>query len=108
MSGSRESPSALGFRLILIGLLLSIIGFVITTIGTANEIIGSPSPSTGIVIFIGPIPIVIGSGPQGPILIITGLIIAALMILLTTLFLRSRRIRPRIEPMPEGGNRSNG
>lgn len=102
MSGSRGSPSVLGFRLILIGFLLSFIGFMLTTIGTVSQIPESPSPSTGIVIFIGPIPIIIGSGPQGPTLVIAGLIIAALMILLTTLFLRSRRIPPRTWPVPEG------
>lgn len=98
MSGSRESHTALGSRLILIGLSLILIGFVITTIGTVNQIPGPPSTSTGIVIFIGPIPIVIGSGPQGPILIVAGLIIAALMILLTIISLRLRRIPPRAEP----------
>jgi len=99
MSGSRESHTALGSRLILIGLSLIFIGFVITTIGTVNQIPGSPSTSTGIVIFIGPIPIVIGSGPQGSILMVAGLIIAALMILLTIISLRSRRIPPRAEPV---------
>jgi len=101
MSGSRESPSDLGSRLIVIGLLLSFIGFVMMTIGTANQISSSASSSTGIVIFIGPIPIIIGSGPQGPILIIAGLIIAAMMILLTILSLGSRRTLQRTEPVPE-------
>lgn len=109
MSVSREGLSVLGWRLIIIGFLLSFIGFTLIAIGSLNGIPGPPPPSasTGLVIFIGPIPIVIGSGPQGPILIIAGLLIAALMVLLTALSLRSRRIPPRIEQEPEGSDRIN-
>jgi len=103
MSTSREILSGLGPRLIFIGFLLSFIGFILITIESLNQIPGSSSlsTSTGIVIFIGPIPIVIGSGPQGPILIIAALIIAALMILLTTLLIRSRCFPQRIEQEPD-------
>ena len=109
MSASHEGLSALGFRIILIGLLLSSVGFALITMASLIQIPGStpPSPSSGIVIFIGPIPIVIGSGPQGPILIIAGLLITALMVLLTALSLRSRGIPQRVEREPEGGDGSN-
>mgnify|MGYP006272057487 FL=1 len=107
MSEFNESTSVLGLRLIIVGFLLSVIGFALVAIGAASQIPGPPSPSAGIVIFIGPIPIVIGSGPQGPILVIAGLIIAALMILLTALLLRSRPTLPRTEP-PEGSERADG
>jgi uncharacterized membrane protein len=103
MSASREGLSVLGLRLIFIGFLLSFVGFALITMASLIQIPGSPppSPSSSIVIFIGPIPIVIGSGPQGPILIIAGLLIAALMVLLTALSLRSRGIPPRMEREPE-------
>ena len=107
MSGFTESHSVLGSGLIIVGFLLSLMGFALIAIGVASQIPGPPSPSTGIVIFIGPIPIVIGSGPQGPILVIAGLIIAALMILLTALLLRSRPTLPRTGP-PEGSERADG
>ena len=106
MSASREGLSALAFRLILIGILLSLTGFILIAVASLIQIPGSPPPaaSSGIVIFIGPIPIVFGSGPQGPPLIIAGLLITALMVLFTALSLRSRRIPPEIEPGPEGGD----
>jgi uncharacterized membrane protein len=100
LSASHGDLSVLGFRLIVIGFLLSFIGFVLITIGSLEQMPGftpTTSASTGIVIFIGPFPLIIGSGPQGPLLIIAGLIIVALMILLTVLIFRERVIRSWIK-----------
>lgn len=64
---------AAGFGIIIVGMLL---------IGAASAFSGSGSTSTGIVIFIGPFPIVIGSGPDAAWLILIGLIIAAISVVL--------------------------
>jgi LPXTG-motif cell wall-anchored protein len=60
---------AAGFGIIMVGMLL---------IGASSALSGSGSTSTGIVIFIGPFPIVFGSGPDAAWLILIGLIIAAI------------------------------
>jgi uncharacterized membrane protein len=73
-----------GFALIAIGILTVMIG----SLGSAS----SSNTSTGIVIFIGPIPIVFGSGSNGGILVLIGLVAAIGMILLFYLpFLVRRR-----------------
>jgi len=71
---------AVGFGIIMAGMLL---------IGAASAFGGgNGSTSTGVVIFIGPIPIVFGSGPDSAWLILIGLIIAAISV---ALFVVGRR-----------------
>jgi uncharacterized membrane protein len=72
---------ALGFALILVGTALVVIGSL-----------GSSKVSTGVVIFIGPIPIVFGSGTNGGVLVLIALVAAVGMILLFYLpiFMRKR------------------
>lgn len=61
---------AAGFGIIMAGMLI---------IGAASAFGGgNGSTSTGVVIFIGPFPIVFGSGPDATWLILIGLIIAAI------------------------------
>lgn len=74
-------------RLFLLGLILLIVGFLIILAGS----MGSGSSSFGGVIFIGPIPIVFGSGPGGGLIALISLVSAAVMILLLYLQARARR-----------------
>jgi uncharacterized membrane protein len=65
--------------------LLLVFGFVVVLAGVivlvaATFLSGGGSESYGIVIFIGPIPIVIGSGPEAPWLILFAAILASLSI----------------------------
>lgn len=60
---------ALGFVLVVVGIIV---------IAASALLSGNGSGSYGIVIFIGPIPIVIGGGPEGPWLILFGLVLAIL------------------------------
>ncbi len=54
-------------------------GILIVFAATASG--GSGSSSTGVVIFIGPFPIVFGSGPNAGLLILIGVIIAVVSLL---------------------------
>ncbi len=65
------------FRWVLIGIALIFVGLLVIVI--ASLALGS-SVSTGVVIFIGPIPIVFGSGPGKFWLILIGVIITIISI----------------------------
>lgn len=65
------------FRWVLIGIALIFVGLLVIVI--ASLVLGS-SVSTGVVIFIGPIPIVFGSGPDKFWLILIGVIITIISI----------------------------
>ncbi len=69
-----------GFVLIFLG---AFAVFVSAAIGS-----GSSSSSAGVVIFIGPFPIVFGSGPDAGLLILAAVIIAAISIALFAIFQR--------------------
>jgi uncharacterized membrane protein len=71
------SSRLLGF--LILGIALVFVGIVVLVV--ASLAFGS-SGSVGIVIFIGPIPIVIGSGPNADWLILIGIILAVLSIVL--------------------------
>ena len=67
--------------------LLLVVGFILVFIGVfvvfAAALIGSDgSVSTGVVIFIGPIPIVFGAGPDAWLLICVGAVLAAVSVVL--------------------------
>jgi uncharacterized protein (TIGR00304 family) len=77
-------------RLYVIGFSLVFLGSAIAVLGS----VGSSSTSFGGVVFIGPLPIVFGSGPGSGVLAVTALIIAAVMIVtffLSVMFSRKSR-----------------
>ena len=74
-------------RLYVVGFLLVIVGVVIVTFGS----LGSGSASFGGVVFIGPFPIVFGSGPDSGLVALTALIISAVMVATFFLFILLRR-----------------
>jgi uncharacterized membrane protein len=73
-----EIPSRL-FSLLILGIALVLIGIVVLVI--VPMVLGS-SGSVGVVILIGPIPIVFGSGPNASWLILIGIILAFVGIVL--------------------------
>ncbi len=75
--------------LILLGVTFTFIGTLI--IFLSFLIGGSGSVSTGIIIFIGPFPIVFGSGEHGDLLILIGLTIMILMIAISYIMFRQRK-----------------
>ncbi len=76
------------FRWVLLGIALILVGLIILLVDSS---ILSNSGSVGVVIFIGPIPIVFGSGPEKIWLILIGLIIT--IISLVAYFGMSRRYK---------------
>jgi len=62
------------------GLLLILIGVLVLIIAATTSSEGSVS--AGVVIFIGPIPIVFGAGPDAGILVLTGVILAVASLIL--------------------------
>lgn len=85
MSGENEPEdegipvSSRLFRLLILGVALVFIGIAVLTVASFAS---SASTSTGVVIFIGPFPIVFGSGPDAAWLILIGIILAVLSIIL--------------------------
>ncbi|MDG6934094.1 MAG: DUF131 domain-containing protein [Nitrososphaerota archaeon] len=79
--------SRISIVLIMLGLFLIIAGIVISS-GSVSK----TQTTTGGVIFIGPVPIVFGSGPGYPFLVIVGVLITFLIIasLLVTVILSRR------------------
>jgi uncharacterized membrane protein len=74
-------------------MLLFMAGFVLVFIGVlilivASTFSGNGSASVGIVIFIGPFPIVLGAGPNAEWLILIGAIVAALSVAIFALMRR--------------------
>jgi len=65
-------------KLFAVGVAIILAGFALIALGSA----GQGSTSAGGVVFIGPIPIVFGSGPGGSTLALASLVIGAVMILL--------------------------
>jgi uncharacterized membrane protein len=67
------------FGFLILGIALVLIGIVVLVV--VSLVLGS-SGSVGVVIFIGPFPIVFGSGPNATWLILIGIILAVLSIVL--------------------------
>ncbi len=80
-------------RLYALGLLLVFAGIALVALGG----LGTGSASFGGVVFIGPFPIVFGSGPGSGLLALTTLVIGAVMVVTFYLFVLLRR-RPSGEP----------
>jgi uncharacterized membrane protein len=85
------SPNWL-FLLLVAGIVLVFVGVLVVAAATSSS---GGSASTGVVIFIGPIPIVFGSGPEAGVLILIGVIIAAVSVALFAIF-RRRVIEDRV------------
>ena len=66
------------FVFLILGITLVLIGIVVLAV--VSLVLGSLG-SVGVVIFIGPFPIVFGSGPNAILLILVGIILAVLMVL---------------------------
>ena len=80
-----------GLRLFLIGFLTLFVGIILIAAGNMQQ--SNIETSFGGVIFIGPIPIVFGQGPQSPFLLIIGLMIAIVMaLMLLSAFLSRKRM----------------
>ncbi|MGD6933268.1 MAG: TIGR00304 family membrane protein [Candidatus Bathyarchaeia archaeon] len=77
------------FNILLLGFALVFIGIIVLVVGAFLS--GGGSGSVGGVVFIGPIPIVFGAGPDSNWLIIISIIIAVVMF--TLFFIYSRRTR---------------
>ena len=69
-------------KLLAVGLIVFFVGLGMTLVGGAAQ----GSVSTGGVIFIGPVPIVFGSGPGGWILALLSLLIGGVMVVLFLLW----------------------
>ncbi len=73
--------------LYLSGFILIFAGFAILVAGS----VGSPNTSAAVVVFVGPLPLVFGSGPYGSQLALISLVASVAIILLTYLWARGRR-----------------
>jgi uncharacterized membrane protein len=65
-------------KLLVVGLLIILVGFGLLTVGAASQ----GSSSVGGVVFVGPFPIVFGSGPGGPTLALLSVVIGGIMLAL--------------------------
>jgi uncharacterized membrane protein len=77
-------------------LLLFTLGFALVVAGTiilafSTFLSGGGSGSYGIIVFIGPIPIVVGGGPQALLLILLGVVLAALSVAVFVFTRKSKR-----------------
>lgn len=72
----------LGISLILIGITLMLV---------TSMLYGAGSVNFGAIIFIGPIPIVIGAGPEGGSMVLFSIIIAVLSVIIFTMLRRRNR-----------------
>ncbi len=75
------------------GFILVIAGFAILVVGS----VGSPGTSAAVVVFVGPVPLVIGSGPYGSQLALISLVASVAIIVLTYLWVRERRAARQTE-----------
>jgi uncharacterized membrane protein len=75
------------FGLLILGIVLVFVGIVVLFV---VSLVFSSSSSVGVVVFIGPFPIVFGSGPNAGLLIIIGIILAALSVVLFLLMNKRR------------------
>jgi len=79
---SKDEGIAVSSRLfvfLLFGVALVLVGIIVLVV---VSVVFSSSTSVGVVIFIGPFPIVFGAGPNAALLIIIGIILAVLSVVL--------------------------
>lgn len=75
--------------LVIVGLVVFILGVLLLAL--ASGMSGGDASSSGIVIFVGPFPIVFGSGPRAGWLILFSILLAALSILI--FYLTRRKVQ---------------
>jgi uncharacterized membrane protein len=75
-------------KLLAAGIVIMLAGVLVLMVSAA----GSGQASVGGVIFLGPFPIVFGSGENGNLLALISLVIGAVMVALTLLWIRNARI----------------
>lgn len=68
------------FRFLILGIIMVFIGIAVIIVAAAFSAGGSAG--FGVVIFVGPFPIVFGAGPNASWLILIGIILAALTVIL--------------------------
>jgi len=78
-----------GMTFFALGFLILLVGMILITAGSTQQ--ANVEGSFGGVIFIGPFPIAFGQGPQSPILLVIGLMIAVVMALMFLSTALSRR-----------------
>lgn len=78
------------FRPLILGIALVLIGVAVLVV--AGFFYNSSSTSVGVVVFVGPFPIVFGSGPNASWLIIMGVVLAALSLVLVLVMYRRREL----------------
>ena len=74
--------------LLIFGIAVVLVGIIVLAV--ASFAAGSTASSTGVVIFIGPFPIVFGSGPNAIWLILIGIILAVLSVVFFVVMNRRR------------------
>ena len=77
------------FWLLVLGIVVVLVGIVVLAVAS---FVSGGSSSTGIVVFIGPFPIVFGSGPNSTWLIIIGQILAVLTVVSFVVMNRRREL----------------
>ena len=78
------------FNFLVVGFLLVFVGIIVLVV---TSVLNGGSASVGGVVFIGPIPIVFGAGPDANWLILISIIVAVVSLLLFFLYRRSGRIK---------------
>ncbi|MBE3116797.1 DUF131 domain-containing protein [Candidatus Bathyarchaeota archaeon] len=78
------------FNVLVAGFLLVFVGIIVLVVAS---VLNGGSASGGGVVFIGPIPIVFGAGPDANWLILISIIVAVVSLLLFFLYRRSGRIK---------------
>lgn len=82
------SADRTAISLTLAGLALTLLGGSLMVVGATRE----TNVSVGGVVFVGPIPIAFGYGPQGPILVlVSAILLLAMALVFVSLFLRRRK-----------------
>ncbi len=97
MGSEKESQANEGFSvqrnryfgLMTIGIALVFVGILV--IFVASTLVPNSNVSTGVVIFIGPFPIVFGSGPNSGLLILIAIILTILSLAFYLIFMRRTR-----------------
>lgn len=75
------------YKVLILGFALIVIGIIVVTVAASFN----AESSVGVVIFIGPIPIVFGAGQNAVLLILIGVILAVLMVIFSYVMFRKWR-----------------
>jgi len=89
MEESETMVQRWGTTLFALGFLILLVGMILVIAGSAQQ--SNVEGSFGGIIFIGPFPIVFGQGPQSPMLLVMGLMIAVVMALMFLSTVLARR-----------------